>query len=486
MDNYNAPQWVDFNSTLSSESYFDVEHEVCNSELLTPLSKQQNIEESLVEETSFDDSLENIKEDKKSLKSNLYCAWNISISCLASTSGAKSVPQRLKTAAKKNEIKKNTCVKETKNNVVVCKPQQKAQRRQSNSFKSKQQPRKVLTCQYGRRSLIKYRRQSGKFVSTAEAISKFQNDTPERFRTTSKKKQLGPLIKSKQPPLKLTFPVSPKLRCKQRARRTNVLSQEEREALEVEEMKKSCIKANPVPINILKEPPSLKKVPNKRTTVPKEFNLTHLKKTRQTTAPALPELSEDCDNKQILKNTVPTTSSSSSISSVCENDKIQTAKNMRAASRSISAALAVRKDSKEQNKNVKPMSRSISASDVKKDSKEQNNDNVKPTSCSTSASPVRKQETIKPKSSANSAKESTTKKRTVISRPFSFAERDKQLAKKKEEFVKQMQESSRKVPAFHANPAPAFKSVRIHGVVKGKCLNEKSTDKRAKERNESR
>ncbi|XP_076303338.1 uncharacterized protein LOC143221751 [Lasioglossum baleicum] len=629
MDNCYAPQWADFacSPQLSSDSYFEVEHEVHNSridlksELPLPY-KEENIEEPLVAETNFEDSLESaegahanvvffvphdsknqketnnddIKTDKKPLKSNLYYTWDISMTDLASTSKTTSVPQRLKAAAWRKEIRKNTCVKEMKNNIVR-KPQQKAQRRQSDLFKSKQPQRKVLTCQYGRRSLLKYRRRSSKFVSMAEAISKFQNETPERFRTTSNKdSKLGPLMKLKRSPLKLTHPVSPTLRCKQRVRHTNVLSQEEREALEVEQMKKHQIKANPVPVNIFKGPPLLKKVPKKLITVTEEFKLTNSKKTRHTIVPGLPE---HCDNEQINKNTVSTMSSSSSVSAVRKNDKVQTHKNAIAISRSISAS-TVKKDSKEQNKNVKPMSRSISASVVRKDSKEQNDKNVKPMSRSTSASTVRKydkeqtfknaksmshsfsasnitkkedkgetrknaapisrslsasnvrktvkeqinkntaltdrstnasgvvaniaakpvlnvlpfsfvarnkefqqkkeeklkhlqeQETNKlkaefhakplPKFSkpTNSAKEPVTKKRTVISCPFSFAERDKNLAKKKEELVKKMQENDKKVPVFHANPVPTFKPVVIHGVAKEKNLNRNIATKQLK------
>ncbi|XP_076652720.1 uncharacterized protein LOC143359009 [Halictus rubicundus] len=606
MDNCYAPQWADFacSPQLSSDSYFEVEHEVhssridLKSDLLLPY-KEENVEKSLVADTNFHDSLEpaedahanvvffiphdtkkqketnndDIKKDKP-LKSNLYYTWDISTIDLTSTSETASVPQRLKAAAFRKEIRKNTCVMETKNDVVR-KPQQKAQRRQSDLFKSKQAQRKVLTCQYRRRSLMKYRRRSNKFVSMAEAISKFQNETPERFRTTSNKDlKLGTLMKlKKRSPLKLTHPVSPKLRCKQRVRHTNVLSQEEREALEVEQMKKYQIKANPVPVNILKGPSTLTKVPKKLFTVTDELKLTNSKTARHTIAP---QLSEHCDNEQIHKNTVPTISRSSCTAVVCKNDKAQTHKNVIPMGRSISAS-AVRKGRKEQNdKNVKPISRSTSASTVRKHDKEQTFKNIKPMTHSFSASSITKkedkgetrknvvpisrslsasnvkkavkeqvnkntvpidrstnasgtvsdiaakpvmsvlpfsfearnkefqqkkeeklkhlqmQETNKLKAefhakplpklskSTNPAKEPVTKKRTVVSCPFSFAERDKCLAKKKEELVKKMQENNKKVPVFHANPVPTFKPVVIHGVAKEKNPNKNIAVKQLK------
>lgn len=65
----------------------------------------------------------------------------------------------------------------------------------------------------------------------------------------------------------------------------------------------------------------------------------------------------------------------------------------------------------------------------------------------------------------NTVKEQSEKKR-IIPCPFSFAERDKSLAKKKEELVKNIQGQNKEIPAFHANPAPIFKPVLVHGLSK--------------------
>ncbi|KAF3427230.1 hypothetical protein E2986_07424 [Frieseomelitta varia] len=181
---------------------------------------------------------------------------------------------------------------------------------QHNALNTKQYPvskPKVLTCQYRRTSLIKKR--SNQFVSLAEAISKFQTETPERFRTLNNRTMKpGPLMKLKQSPLKLTYPVSPALRCKQRIRTANALNQQEREKLELENMKKRQIKANPVPVNILKGPTLLKKVPKKPATITEEFHLTQSKKIHHTTNPSV-NIRQNMNAKEHQK-TVSTSSSS--------------------------------------------------------------------------------------------------------------------------------------------------------------------------------
>ncbi|XP_078041618.1 uncharacterized protein LOC144472423 [Augochlora pura] len=609
MDNCYAPQWADFASSpqLSSDSYFEVEHEVHNARIdlkpnlkcdLSLPCKEEDIEEPLDAETNFDDSLESthgprsnvaffimhnnkkqtgtnyndVKKDKKPLKSDHYYTWDIPMTELMSKTKTAVVPPRLKAAALRKEIRKNTCVKEMRNNILH-KPVQKAQRRQSDKFKTKQPQGKVLTCQYRRRSLMKYQRCSRQFVSMAQAISKFQNQTPERFHTTSNKDlKLGPLMKSKQPRLKLTDPVSPTLRCKQRVRRTNVLSQAEREALEIEEMKKFQIKANPVPVNILKRPSVLKKVTKKLNTVTEEFKLTS--NSRNTHHTMVLQLPEQCNNEKIHKNTV-SKSRPSSVSMVRKNDKQQTQTNVKPITQSTSDTIlkknnkvqthkkpqsmdgsisvsTVRKTKEQMSGNIKsmshslsasnitkhvgkeeaqkdsvPITRSLSASTVRKISKEQTNKCFVSNCHSTNASSIAVNNTAKPmmsvlpfsfearnkefqlkreeklknlqmqeaiklkaefhatplpkfSKSTNSVKEIVAKKRVVVSCPFSFAERDKCLAKKKEALVKKIQENDKKVPVFHANPVPTFKPLVTNIVSKEKNCNKKNMTKQIK------
>ncbi|XP_060829454.1 targeting protein for Xklp2-like [Bombus pascuorum] len=331
-------------------------------------------------------------------------------------------------------------------------------KKESNLFNKKRhslgksQP-KVLTCQYRTSRMIKNRRRSNQFVSLAEAISKFQTGTPQRFRTLSNKDMKpGPLMKLKRSPLKLTYPVSPALRCKQRTRRGNILSQQEREELEFEEMKKHQIKANPVPINILKSRSVLKKVPKKPTTVTEEFHLTQSKRIRHTAGPSL-NLEQNTNAKE-HKKVVPITrsTSSSSVSTKKENPCIEV----------VADNTKVTKF----NSNIRNKEFQMRKEEKLKNLHTQEVNKVK---TEFHARPAPK--FLKP---TNTVKEQSSKRRTVATCPFSFEERNKFLAKKKEEFIKQVEEQNKKIRVFHANPAPSFKPVMIHGLSKD---NMRSKDK---------
>lgn len=112
-----------------------------------------------------------------------------------------------------------------------------------------------------------------KFVSVAEAIYHFQKDTPDRFRTSRTN-----FTQHSGEPLKITRPQSPLLRCRARSRPQHVLSQKEREELELEELRKFKIKAQPVPKSVIIGPCNLPEVPKKEATVPEPFNLTEIVK----------------------------------------------------------------------------------------------------------------------------------------------------------------------------------------------------------------
>ncbi|XP_076236460.1 uncharacterized protein LOC143180550 [Calliopsis andreniformis] len=263
--------------------------------------------------------MKNLKLNDKSQPT--HCVWNVSISELTTKSNKPKVkvPKKMKDSVHMREMENIPAKCFSKNNQLMNNVERKkdavtkdksklmksdvnyhpehvkvkcSERRLSfkvhrvkselfdkrQSFK-KSQP-KVLTCQYRRRSLMKYRRCSNQFISMAEAVSKFQTTTPQRFRTTSNKDlKPGPSMKVKRSPLKLTHPISPTLRCKQRTRHTTMLNQQEHEAEKIEELKRHQIKAKPVPINILNAPTVLKKVTKKPVTIIKEFNLTQPKET---------------------------------------------------------------------------------------------------------------------------------------------------------------------------------------------------------------
>ncbi|XP_076633517.1 uncharacterized protein LOC143347831 [Colletes latitarsis] len=443
MDDYCAPQWTDFTCSpqLPSDNYFDthIEYEAhkpliqLKSNLKSNLSvfyKNDSIDKSPNRETHFDDSLEpiqNAKDNityfiphdnkKHSVKTKTENSLRKVIKNLAKTNfndnlesvqNAKdSITYFIPHDNKKHSVKTKTenSLSKVMKNLTLDEKSHKIDcawnvQRQSKMFKGKRSQPKVLTCQYRRNSVVKNRRRSSKFISMAEAVSKFQTNTPQRFRSISNK-NLKPALMPRNS-MKLTHPISPALRSKQRIRRTNILSREEREILQLEEMKKHQIKANPVPLNILKAPSTLKKVAKKPITVAEEFRLTQQTKTCHASDSEINTTQHSINNNVKCAET-----------SVSFNKKSEKLKNLQI----------------------------------------QDTNKIK---VEFRARPVPK--FLK---SAKSIEEQIVKKRTVVAHPFSFAERDKCLAQKKEEFVKQMQENDKKIQIFRANPVPNFKEVKI-------------------------
>lgn len=535
MDDYCAPQWADFTCSpqVFSDNYFEVEHEAHEPQLnVSPTAESDlsveciggTVPEQPVSESKFDDSLEpeppvctNVAyflshDDKKHAteetkedglseamtgmklddrSSKVHQTWNISISELTSEFKVSSAGQRTRAEAperirnpvsmfksrsiiKSNnagrklsaknvqigDIQKKTSAQKTLATIDSCEEEGltekrlsfkivTAPRRQSHLFRSKKRSvgrsqQKVLTCQYRRQSL-KYRRCSNQFVSLAEAVSKFQNGTPQRFRTLSNKDaKPGPLMRMKRSPLKLTYPVSPALRCKQRSRQNTVLTKQEREQLELEEMKKHYVKATPIPANILKGPCALKKVAKKPVTVAEEFHLTQSKKAKGTQA------------------------------NPPQNDK--EGRSVASITRSSSASSVIRKESAEHvAETTKPVPFSFEARNKKFQLKREeklktlHDQEINKTKAEFHARPVPK--FSKPSKPANPVNEQNNKKRVVVQCPFSFEARDKTLAKKKEELLKQIQEKSKRAHVFHANPVPNFKPIAVHGPSKEKSVN---------------
>ncbi|XP_043252533.1 targeting protein for Xklp2 homolog [Colletes gigas] len=191
-----------------------------------------------------------------------------------------------------------------------------------------------------------------------------------------------------------THPISPPLRSVQRVGRTNNLGKEEREALQLEDMRKHKIKANPVPLNILKAPSTLKKIAKKPLIIPEK------------------SCSEINTTQHSINNNVK-----------CAEKKLEKLKNLQIQdSNKIKVEFHAR-----------PVPKFLKLT-----------------------KPIEKQ--------SRTIEEQTVKKRTVVSHPFSFAERDERLAQKKKEFVKQMQENDKTIKVFRANPVPNFKKVKIPNV----------------------
>lgn len=516
MDNCCAPQWADFTHSpqVPSDSYFEVEHEVHKPQIylksttysnssLSCLNENKN--DQSITEVKFDDSLEtesparnsvayfipydnkkhsvgkkNENESKKSLKNftldersnKIHQTWNIPITELTSAfkvmkskhTATRTIPEKIKNnylseskhiIHKSKDVQDNDIMKKNNSQINFTKIEEKPMKSkiEKNIFPKKQSntsmkqcslgksQSRVLTCQYRRTSLIKCRKRSNQFVSLAEAILKFQNGTPQRFRTLSNK-DLKPtqLMKLKRSPLKLTYPISPALRCKQRIRQTKILNPEKREMLMLEEMKKYKIKANPVPINILKNSSILKKVDKKSATitekVTEKFNQTQSKKTRHTTNSQL--------NLQEQKKIIPIVRSMSASNIVkkentCIESTVESTKLKRLNFETRNKEFQKKKEEKLKNLQIQE------TNSIKTEF------HAKPAPKFLKTNPI---------------KEQNTKKRIVVPCPFSFEERNKSLANKKKELVKQLQEQNQKSRVFHANPVPNFKPVVIHGLSK--------------------
>ncbi|XP_049775313.1 targeting protein for Xklp2 homolog isoform X2 [Schistocerca cancellata] len=156
----------------------------------------------------------------------------------------------------------------------LCSPSRKRpdQRRRSRSV----QLDKSNDLHFEKKSLQK------KFVSTAEAMYKFQRSTPERFHTKPvidgsqrwQASQVNPSYKK----LRCTVPQSPNFTSHLRVRPVTYPSKEEREEAELQQMQKYIFKAAPLKADILKEPQLPKKVDPKPVTKPSPFQLTEVKK----------------------------------------------------------------------------------------------------------------------------------------------------------------------------------------------------------------
>ena len=108
---------------------------------------------------------------------------------------------------------------------------------------------------------------TGNFVPMAKAILDFQSRTPTRFRKNNSQLEAKPCK-----PLRATIPKTPNI-SKTKSRPVSVMSAQEKENLEVEEMKKHQFKAKPLSSSLLSAPEHIKKVEKKPVTIPVEFHL---------------------------------------------------------------------------------------------------------------------------------------------------------------------------------------------------------------------
>ncbi|KAK4876204.1 hypothetical protein RN001_012626, partial [Aquatica leii] len=113
-----------------------------------------------------------------------------------------------------------------------------------------------------------------KYISFAESIKQFHTKTPDRFHSKSANAKISLCVGL--PRTTATIAASPFLRTKQRSRCLNILSYQEKQLKEFEEMQKFKIKALPLNTKILSGPVKVPCVLKKPSTVQKPFNLTEI------------------------------------------------------------------------------------------------------------------------------------------------------------------------------------------------------------------
>ncbi|XP_019870269.1 targeting protein for Xklp2 homolog isoform X2 [Aethina tumida] len=233
---------------------------------------------------------------------------------------------------------------------------------------------------------------NNEYVSTAQLLAQWQRKTPIRFRSNQANQ---PTTTTR---LTITKPQSPALRTKARYRPTTVMSTEEREQKELEEIHKFKIKAHPVNKRILQGPLKAQgPMEKKPLTVPQPFNLTAVPKKVQ----ELPTAPTPAFHAKPVPN------------------------NLRSAPKLPQVP-------------QKKITQPITPKFMKTLKKSQSLELPPPDTCQKQELPLTRTKPI----------------------PFSFEKRDLQIQKKKEERIKQVLEEEKKMREFHANPRPKYLASR--------------------------
>ncbi|KAL7288800.1 hypothetical protein TKK_0016777 [Trichogramma kaykai] len=299
-----------------------------------------------------------------------------------------------------------------------------------------------------------------KFVSMAEAVSKFHRVTPQRFHTVNVKTTKTEQLRSQS--LKLTKAQSPALMCKNRSRPVTVLSSEEKEKLELDKIRQNQIKANPVPKDILKKPASLKKVEKKLVTNPQPFHLTETKK-GQMAQKSSQEIKRT--HRPVVK-TVPSIVSSDEKGIIVKDEEV--------------LYFGIPCKSKKENTKVKPFSFEARNREIQMRKQEKikhiqqiEQEKVKPEFHARPVPAAVRTPVQKPLNN------STHKPKITLTRSLSFENRVKEQQKKKEEKIKQILEEEKKMRTFKAQKVPEFKPVLVRGRSRDNVM-KKSTENLSK------
>ncbi|KAJ8683265.1 hypothetical protein QAD02_019057 [Eretmocerus hayati] len=305
-----------------------------------------------------------------------------------------------------------------------------------------------------------------KYVSMAEAVTKFHRETPQRFHTVTVKTTRTEQLRRVS--LKLTKAHSPALMCKNRVRPVTAMSSEERERLELEKIRLNQIKANPLRKNILERPAPLKKVEKKMITNPEPFHLTQSKKGQPSKT-----IQESKRAHRIQTKTVPSIVSTDDKSVIVKEEEV------------LYFGIPLEPgNSKKKITKVMPFSFEIRNKELQmkkqeklKKMQESEQQKVK---AEFHARPV----PMAVKTPNLKKKEILHKPKITIAQTLSFEDRSKELQRKKEEKIKQMLEEERKARSFKAQKVPEFKPVLVRGTSRDN-LTKKSNENLSKSCNVS-
>jgi len=256
-----------------------------------------------------------------------------------------------------------------------------------------------------------------KFKSQAELINSYQKGTPDRFRS---KPQTGSRTRHRSAspgPAKVTIPHTPQLSTRGRSRPVAVLSREEKEELELKELKNKQFKAKGVGETV----PKFKygDVEKKPCTIPQPFHLTNQ---GQHGVPAQPQQEEPLQSFHAR----PVPKGIMAAPQGVPEKRIQQVIEPQSPAFALKGRMADRKPRMEPEPAPEPV--------VK----------VRP-------APHRGVPVALPPPC----------KKSTIAAPFSFERRDKLTMEKKEEKIKQIHEEEKKAREFHAKPIMKEDAVKV-------------------------
>ncbi|XP_025833078.1 targeting protein for Xklp2 homolog isoform X2 [Agrilus planipennis] len=417
---FSAPQYYDFASFTEEdvrdlEQYFEVDHESKQNHIdeFVLISSDDDIEEFcsvLVEDVAVEDTNSRNKLRKSFSTGNILTAWQ-------STKLGEEVHDSNTNNCQLNNLKGKKKIQNCLSSTSLFK-EDRPLHRVTQSCVSQEWINKLAQ--------PKYNSHNSRFVSMAEAVQRFQRETPTRYRSKLySKPHSASITVDHNIPKPPTVPKSPALYTRNRIRSSTLPSREQRELMEFKEAQKNKIVSHPVNRKILRSPAAKVPVEIKPSTVPQPFHLTESNKKEPPKT--------DLEEFKFHANPVP-----KGLFNAIENPVIKKS----STTQPRTPALLKRYNALMQEK-------------AEKEKKEMGNEPFKNMH-------VEGENKFNVESNEECS-DKNAKKCTEV-RPFSFEERDRLIQKKKDEALQKIMEEERKMREFHAKPVPKFiyeKKVRM-------------------------